>query len=354
MVETMSEYEARAWERLVTDERKRNNSLRARVTEKTAEAISSVVAGAGDAVRKVPGGGKVVDGVDVALKVALEGAAKAIFIPAIASVSIDRRTNRLKKRHPGLTDGSPFRQLDLQALDKGRPRQLVPLAGAATSAGASVAITGAQVSATVSGGTTAAVAVGAIAGDVAASLALLGRAAAEVAVHYGFDPDEPDEEIFLMGVLSYSSATSLDGKVVALSALSRLSQRMMRQATWAELEKEVIVKVIQAVFTKMGFNLTHRRLAQVVPVVGGVLSAGLSYDMLSRVQRDATRIYRARYLSEKHGLSFDDWVKRATVDDEVDPDIPAHTDDESIDVVEEMEAAIMEKSDPQGRGALES
>lgn len=208
-------------------------------------------------------------------------------------------------------------------------------------------------STTVSGGATAAVVAVAIAGDVAASLGLLGRATAEVAVHYGFDPDEPCEEIFLMGVLSYSTATSLEGKVAALSALSKLSQQMMRRATWKELEKDVIVKVIQAVFTKIGFKLTHKRLAQIVPVVGGFVSAGLNYDMLSRALRDATHVYRVRYLSEKYGLSFDDWVKQATANDEADPDLPIGSDDEPIDLEAEVETAISEADKSKATDALE-
>lgn len=340
MTTTMSEYEEQAWKRLLADEDSRRKSLRTRVTESVAGAVSNVVTGAGEAVRKVPGGAKVADGTDAAIRTALNGAAKAIFMPSIASVSIERRSRKLRKRFPDLENGSPFRQLDLKALDKGRPRQVLPLAGAATAAGASLAITGAQVSTTVSGGATAAVVAGAIAGDVAASLALLGRATAEVAVHYGFDPSAPEEEIFLMGVLSYSTAGSLQGKVSALSALSRLSQQMMRHATWKELEKDVLVKVIQTVFTKMGVKLTHKRLAQVVPILGGLVSAGLSYDMLNRALGDATRIYRVRYLAEKHGLSFEDWIERATQSDQANPDIPADVDDDSIDVEVEAQAAI--------------
>ena len=297
---------------------------------------------AGEAVKRIPGAERVTDTLDDSIKPALNGAAKAIFMPAVSSASIERRTRRLRNQHPEVGDASPFQVLDLKALDKGRPKQILPFIGAMESAVASLAITGAEVSTTVSGGATAGVVVLAIVGDISASLALLGRAVAEVAVHYGYDPKEPEEEIFLMGVLSYSTASSLQGKTAALAGLSRLSQQMMRQATWRELQKDVVVKVIQTVFTKIGINLTHRRLAQVVPLVGGAFSAALSYDMLDRALRDATRVYRVRYLADKHGLSFEDWVVSSMANDAAESNKVDTGDEEPINVDAVLQAAIVE------------
>lgn len=341
MTTSMTSYEQQAWERLIADEQSRRGSWRARGADK----VSGAVSAAGDVVKRIPGGERISDVLDDSMKVALNGAAKAIFMPAIASVSIERRIRELRKRHPEIGGNSPFDVLDLQALDKGRPKQILPFVGAISSSVASVAITGAQVSSTVTGGATAGVVAVAIASDISTSLALLGRAIAQVAVHYGYDPAEPEEEIFLMGVLSYSTASSLEGKAVALAALSRLSQQMMRRAAWKELEKDILVKVIQTIFNRIGLRLTHKRLAQVVPVVGGVFSAGLSYDMLDRALRDATRVYRVRYLSDKHGLLFQDWVDRAMANDAAGSSNSDGAGEEPIDVEAVMLATIGSESD---------
>jgi len=339
MTTSMTSYEQQAWEKLIADERSRRGSWRGRGADKVSEMMSA----AGDVVKRIPGAERVTEALDDSMKVALNGAVTAIFMPAVSSVSIERRIRGLRKQYPEIGDASPFEVLDLRALDKGRPKQILPVIGAIESAVVSLAITGLEVSTAVSGGATAGVVVLAIVGDVSASLALLGRAVAEVAVHYGYDPNEPDEEIFLMGVLSYSTASSLEGKAAALTGLSRLSQQMMRHATWKELEKDVLVKVIQRVFRSIGIRLTQKRLAQVVPVVGGVISAGLSYDMLHRALRDATRVYRVRYLADKYGLSFEDWVERAVADDAAES---SHDDDiideEPIDVEAVMRAVIDE------------
>jgi hypothetical protein len=338
MTTSMTSYEQQAWEKLIADERSRRGIWRARGADK----VSGVMSAAGNAVKRIPGTEQVNEALDDSIRVALNGAAKSIFMLAVSSVSIERRIRRLRKQHPEIGDASPFEVLDLRALDKGRPKQLLPLIGMIESAGASLAITGFEVSTTVTGGATAGTVVLAIFGDVSVSLALLGRAVAEVAVHYGYDPNEPEEEIFLMGVLSYSTAASLKGKAAALSALSRLSQQMMRRAAWKELEKDVLVKVIQSVFGRIGVTLTHKRLAQAVPVVEGLVSAGLSYDMLDRALRDATRVYRVRYLADKYGLSFDDWVERAMANDAASSSYDDATDEEPIDVEAVMRAAIEE------------
>jgi hypothetical protein len=119
---------------------------------------------------------------------------------------------------------------------------------------------------------------------------------------------------------------------------------MMRRALWQELERDVVVRVIRTVFRSIGVRLTHKRLAQAVPVAGGLVSAGLSYDMLDRALRDATRVYRVRYLAEKYALSFDDWVDRAMANDAASTSYDDATDEEPIDVEAVMQEAIDEQA----------
>ena len=124
--------------------------------------------------------------------------------------------------------------------------------GAATS----LAITGAEVSNTVRGGATAGVIVGAVALDTVASLAMMGRSVGSVAARYGYDVRLPDEELFAMGVLSLGMAGSVTAKYEALSALSRLSQQMMRGATWKQLNEHILVRAIARTYQLLGLKLT--------------------------------------------------------------------------------------------------
>ena len=130
--------------------------------------------------------------------------------------------------------------------------------GAATS----LAVTGATVASTVSGGTTLGVAAGAVAVDVTTVMVGMGRIVALVAAHYGYDVREPEEQVFASGVLSYSTANNAAEKAASLAALSRLTQEMMRQATWKQLQQHQMVNIIQTIVTSLGFNLTKKKLSQ--------------------------------------------------------------------------------------------
>ncbi|MEV5557214.1 EcsC family protein [Nonomuraea wenchangensis] len=308
MREVMSDYEARAWAALLDVERKRRNGLRARVAGK----VAVVTKRAGEQIRKVPGAEKVVELGDETVVKALEGGFKAVFLPALRSASLEKRVEKLRRRHQDLGAGSPFKSLDLKDLDKGRPTLTIPFIGVLQSGVASVVVTGATVSTTVSGGTTAGVAVVAVASDAVISMALLGRAVSEVAVHYGYDPRAPEEELFLMGVLNYSMASSSASRTAALASLSRLTQMMMRRATWKQLGKEPLVQVLLKIFKLLGLKLVKARLANVVPIAGAILTAGLSFNMLHSAVDDATRLYRARRLAEKYGLSWEEWLTEPT------------------------------------------
>ncbi len=57
-----------------------------------------------------------------------------------------------------------------------------------------------------------------------------------------------------------------------------------------------------------------------MPIAGGILAAGLSFNMLYSAIDDATRLYRARCLAEKYGLSLEEWITEPMVADTVEPE----------------------------------
>ena len=237
-----------------------------------------------------------------------------------------------KKKFPdvgGLTD---FRSLDLEELDRVMQRKgSYTAVSAIQGAGTSLAVTGAVVSTTVSGGVTAGAAIAAMAADSAAALAIMGRSVGSVAARYGYDVRLSDEEAFAMGVMSYGMAGSIHAKVVALQSLSRLTQEMARQATWAQLNNHVLVRVIERMYVSLGFKLTKKRLAQAVPAIGVAISATMSANSTKTTYERAEDAYRLRFLSDKYGIDPGDWVTGLPPDDE-DSD-----DEDVIDVAEIMD-----------------
>ncbi|WP_347754744.1 EcsC family protein [Agrococcus sp. ProA11] len=343
----ISAYEEKVWSALVAGERARRSRPASRVVTRVSHAVGIAVA----RVRENEVADSVFELSGETLGKALEGAFHAVFIPAIRTASIDRAERRVLKSFPQADPESPFLSIDLKHLDRHRPGTVTPFVGAAESGAASVVVSGLTVSATVSGGTTALVALGAIAADAIASIALLGRTIAEIAANYGYDPRLPEEELYLLGVLNYSMAATSGSRTAALASVSRLSQQMMRNPTWAQLSTDPIVIIIQRIFATLGLKLTHTKLATAVPIAGVVISSGLSFQALKSAADDATRLYRARYLAEKHNLSWDamfDASQARATDDEssIDPSSAA-VDDLFNQVVD----GVVEGDVPAGRAS---
>lgn len=76
------------------------------------------------------------------IKAALGGTATAVFAPAVPTASHERRARRLHAKNPEVGEASLFEVFYLRVIDKARPSQILPIAGAMRFAGASLFITG--------------------------------------------------------------------------------------------------------------------------------------------------------------------------------------------------------------------
>ena len=335
-LEQMSEYEQQAWKQsldVIYHRQRRTNLLPAGMREAAGRAVDV----AKDRLPRVPGwesAAHLVEGV-------FEGTLTLTFEPALRSVGEAKVVSRYRKRHPDVRSLDDVRGLGLRERDAFRlPRGGYATAAAIEGGASALAVTGAEVSATVSGGVTAGVVVLSVAADSVASLALMGRAVGRVAAQYGYDVTLPEEELFAMGVLSLSTASSLGAKAQAMTALSRLTQEMMRHATWEQLNKHLLVKVIDRVYLRLGIRLTHRRLAQVVPIAGAVVNSALSAHLADQTLRRAQAVYRLRALSDRYGIDPSEWVAGDLVEptgDEVEAvvDVAEILDDERDSADEE-------------------
>lgn len=292
----MSEYEVKAYKRLTSPPQ----DSRSLVPQKVRDTTSRVGRSVRERASTMPGN-----------KVVAEGYAKAAqglmdFTTGhgIHSVTLEGSMKRHQKMGHDVRAPADFLQLDLRQCDDVLPNRKRLHEGVAIAEGAasSLLITGATVSATVTGGATAAVVVATVAADSVAVMAGLGRVVGEVAVSYGFDPNLPDEELFALQVLGLGMAVGSGAKSNALASLARLTQDMMRQATWTQLNEHVLVQVINRAFASLGLKLTQKKLAQVVPIAGVFISSGMNLQLVRRVHAAAVDAYRLRFLTVKYGL----------------------------------------------------
>lgn len=93
---------------------------------------------------------------------------------------------------------------------------------------------------------------------------------------------------------------------------------MMRKATWEQLNRHGLVKLIGLVCKALGIRLVKKRLAQAVPVGGILLNGGMSAQMADSTFSSARDVYRLRHLTDKYGIAPASWVTEsapAEVDD---------------------------------------
>ncbi|MEU7524250.1 EcsC family protein [Saccharothrix sp. NPDC042600] len=215
------------------------------------------------------------------------------------------------KRGHAVSELSDIRKLDLSDVDKAKPRLGLGYTAfsAVEGAGAGLAISGGELLATAGGvfgaGAGAAPGAGTVAAAMAADAVLvlgaMTRAIAHTAAYYGYDTELPQEKVFALGVLNFGMAQQT-GKSFAYVQLNKLVNDLARRATWAQLNKNGVTRVVRAFYERFALRLTKQKLGQAVPVVGIVIGAGLNARLLSNLTSDAEHLYRERFLREKHGL----------------------------------------------------
>jgi hypothetical protein len=138
-----------------------------------------------------------------------------------------------------------------------------------------------------------------MAADTAIMLALASRTVAATALYYGYDPSDPEEELFVMSVIALGMSTGTSAKTAAYAELSQLTQLLARNAPWAQLNEKVLTKIAQTFAAKFAQQLPKKKLGQFVPIAGMAVGAGLSYLLIDRIAVSAHGAYRERFLIEK-------------------------------------------------------
>mgnify|MGYP001749367362 FL=1 len=147
----------------------------------------------------------------------------------------------------------------------------------------------------------------AMAVDVTTFLAAATRLVAHTAAYYGYDSEDPTERLFSTMVLSQAIDPAGAGrdfiveKQATMLAFNKVMQDLARQGSVDMLGGSAIVSAMKSLFSAMGVRLATRKLAQIVPVAGIVVSAGLNAALMRTIGETADHLYRERFLAERYG-----------------------------------------------------
>ena len=198
-----------------------------------------------------------------------------------------------------------------------KPRLSLAYSGTAAAEGAvsGVFASGGSLAAVLGMGVASAPGVGvtasAMAVDITTFLAAATRLVAHTAAYYGYDSEDPSERLFSTMVLSQAIDPAGSGrdfvveKQATMLAFSQVMRDLARKGSLESLGGSAIVSAMKSLFSAMGVRLASRKLAQIVPVAGIVVSAGLNAALMRTIGETADHLYRERFLAERYGRVAD-------------------------------------------------
>lgn len=309
MLDDMNSYDRKAWDAVVEWRTRRLTTQQRHLFPKSAR---DRVAKAGAKVQERAGQLPGAEALQETLSKAVDGVIGTVNRAAIASVRQKAVLGAYAKRGHELDDLADIATLDLQMIDKVKPRLDLryTVASGAEGAGAGLAVSGGEIIATGSSVASAGAAaapsamaiLGIMAADAVAVLVAATRAVGHTAAYYGYDTELADERLYALGVLNFGLASQA-GKSAAYVELNKIVQALARNATWQQLDKNAVTRVVKMVYSAMGEKITKEKLGQALPVVGILIGAGLNMRTLASITSDADHLYRERFLREKYRLT---------------------------------------------------
>jgi len=152
--------------------------------------------------------------------------------------------------------------------------------------------------AAVEGGVTGFAGVAGLVLDIPALYGLIFRMIQEISLTYGFRVDTHPEKTHILKVLDVGHRNDPRERQEGVRELEAVQGMLHAGVPTKEIEKQVILRGLQALAEKLGLGLTERKLAQTVAVVGSVVGAGVNYQLLGDVGETAFHAYRRRFLME--------------------------------------------------------
>jgi hypothetical protein len=136
--------------------------------------------------------------------------------------------------------------------------------------------------------------------DVPATITLALRTTRLTALCYGFGGDEQAEAVYVLDVLQLAGANTRAEKDEAIARLAReradFDPESFRKIVRLTGQAGGTLTATRRVAATLGVNLSTRKVAQLAPVVGAAIGAGVNAAFQNDVATAARFAYRARWL----------------------------------------------------------
>ncbi|MGG3924975.1 EcsC family protein [Metabacillus fastidiosus] len=151
---------------------------------------------------------------------------------------------------------------------------------------------GRETVATLQGATTGIGGIFTLAIDIPVLLGLSLKTLQEIAIAYGYDPNDRQERIFIVKCLQFSSA-DIVGKEAILNELAGFNERKQSKEVMSQLQgwREVVYTYRD--------NFGWKKLLQMVPLAGMVFGAFTNRSMIRDLSETGMMLYRKRRILER-------------------------------------------------------
>jgi len=295
--------EVTEWKERIADD---GGGSLAPLLDSVAEVRSLVQSG----LRRVPGVRQLDDGVqDVFHQIAAAGAGAGAA--TLRREAVFARYRALGHDVAGFKD---IRKLDVGDVQEAMPRlDLAYPVAAALQGGATSLLTTTGASAAAGGSGLLglgglpgiAVIVTSLTGDALFTVAACTRAVAHVGAYYGYDVTKRSEQVLALAILAVGLSNDADAPGAYEEVASLIASREKDKEKKKRQQRQ-LRRLAHAVHQRLLSQIGQRELAQLVPVVGIGIGAGLSARLLGRVVDAAEHLYRERFLHEKYEIPFGD------------------------------------------------
>jgi len=141
--------------------------------------------------------------------------------------------------------------------------------------------------------------------DIPATISLAARTVRATGQCYGFTGAGDEELVFRLMVLELATVRGLEARKDSLGKVNQLARELQSPEVRYILEKGadwVVDKAVDRVARGLGTDLLKRKAAQVVPLAGAAIGAGVNASFQTDVARAARYGYRVRWLMHRQLL----------------------------------------------------
>lgn len=143
--------------------------------------------------------------------------------------------------------------------------------------------------------------------DISAIIIMALRVIHKIGICYGYECNTPDDQKFVLGVMSAAGANTMTEKTAALATITKLNvmvakttlKKMIDTAATNKYSAEELMVAIKSTAKELGINLTKRKALQAIPIIGNGMIVSFIYDIANAAQKS----YQQRWLYENKKIT---------------------------------------------------